>query len=94
MARNTTVFEYYTQGQRVTQRDVMKHHVKVVRVDESTYLHLKSIMLLEMGEGLMEPVQVHANVSGGVGIVGYALYSTVSFEMPECYLQDLPVYLK
>ncbi|MDR2129808.1 MAG: DUF4249 domain-containing protein [Odoribacteraceae bacterium] len=87
-ARNTTRFEYAHDGQTIGQRNVMKHHVTVVRIDEDTYLHLKSLMLLEMGEGVMEPVQVHANVHGGVGIIGYAVYSTVTFEMPEVHVQE------
>jgi hypothetical protein len=91
-SRNSTRLEYDHQGVRVVQRDVTRHHVRVIRLDEDTYLHLKSIMLLEMGEGVMEPVQVHANVRGGAGIVGYACHSTATFEMPEVAWEETPGY--
>lgn len=81
--RNSTRMEYEIGGQRVVQRDIVRQRVRLARIDEATYLHLKSIMLFEMDEGIMEPVQVYTNVRDGVGVVGYAWFSTVTFEMPE-----------
>ncbi|MDR2414553.1 MAG: DUF4249 domain-containing protein [Odoribacteraceae bacterium] len=89
-ARNTYRLEYDLNGERITQWQVMRHHVKLARIDEDTYLHLKSLMLLEMEQNVMEPVQVHSNVQGGVGIIGHACYSTVSFEMPEVDRSETP----
>lgn len=81
-ARNTEEIEYSRDGETVFQRNVMRHRVKLIRLDESSYLYFKSVMLLDQGEGIIEPVQVHSNVSGGVGIVGYAYPTETLFEMP------------
>ncbi|MDR0766152.1 MAG: DUF4249 domain-containing protein [Odoribacteraceae bacterium] len=89
-ARNTYRVEYDRYGEKIVQRQVMNHRVSLVRLDEDTYLHLKSLMLLEMGQDVMEPVQVHSNVQGGVGIIGHACYSTRSFEMPEIEWAEMP----
>jgi hypothetical protein len=90
-ARNTMIITYDRDGQPVVQRDVTRLHVKVARVDEATYLHLKSIMLMETGTGIMEPVQVYTNVRDGAGVVGYACFSTASFEMPAVTWEEKPL---
>jgi hypothetical protein len=91
-ARNSTRMEYEIDGQPVVQRNIVRQRVKLARIDEATYLHLKSIMLLEMDEGIMEPVQVYTNVRDGVGVIGYAWFSTVTFEMPEVRYAEQPIY--
>jgi hypothetical protein len=85
-------FTYDSGGQPVLQRDVLRQRVRLARVDESTYRHLKSIMLAELGEGVMEPVQVYTNVRDGVGVVGYSWFTTVVFQMPDRLLVDPPIY--
>ncbi|MDR0544979.1 MAG: DUF4249 domain-containing protein [Odoribacteraceae bacterium] len=89
-ARNTYRFEYQSDGHTVTQRQVMRHRVKLIRIDPDSYLHLKSLMLLELEQGVMEPVQVHTNVRGGAGVIGYVLPSVVTFEMPETEMVEVP----
>ena len=73
---------YEMKYDAVVQWEVVNQHVKLIRIDEDSYLYFKSLMLSDRGEGIIEPVQVHSNVQGGVGIVGYAYATTVSFRMP------------
>lgn len=56
--------------------------VRVVRIDEASYLYLKSVMLADRGQEIVEPVQVYSNVHGGVGVIGSESYAEVSFTMP------------
>lgn len=82
-AENSTEVAYEQNGELIVQRRVVKQEVKLVALDSDSYLYLKSVTLALRDQGaVIEPVQVHSNVNGGVGIVGYAYPALFSYEMP------------
>lgn len=74
------------------QQNIVRYLVKVLQLDEPSYLYLRSEQEASQALGLLnDPIKIYSNVKNGLGVVGtYVTYTTViNTPTKELYYQVL-----
>lgn len=74
------------------QENLVSYLVKVLQLDEPSYLYLRSEQEASQSLGLLnDPIKIYSNVKNGLGIVGaYVTYTTrINSPVKELYYQEL-----
>lgn len=76
-------FTFSSVAYSYNQPDIIPFRIEVYAVSRDLYLYLKSIRAARNQDGftqiISEPVQIHTNINGGIGILGGSSCTTLSF---------------